>query len=183
VHRHDLSWRNETVRTLKPINLDRWIEEHRAFLRPPVCNKRIFPEGDMTVMIVGGPNARRDYHDDPGEELFYQIEGDMLLKTMQDGEPVDIPIRAGEMFLLSRTRLSASQAPSGSSSSVRAPRASSTDSCGSANAATTSCTPSTSSSRTSRRSSPPCSSASSPTNACAPAGAAAPSCRAPDRAC
>jgi 3-hydroxyanthranilate 3,4-dioxygenase len=85
---------------LKPINFQRWIEEHRGQLRPPVCNKRIFPEGEFIVMIVGGPNSRRDYHDDPGEELFYQVEGDMLLKTMQDGEPVDIPIRAGEMFLL-----------------------------------------------------------------------------------
>ena len=86
--------------TPKPINLSRWIAEHRAYLKPPVCNKRIFPDAEFTVMIVGGPNSRSDYHDDPGEELFYQIEGDMLLKTMQDGAPVDIPIRAGEMFLL-----------------------------------------------------------------------------------
>lgn len=84
----------------KPIDFRRWIEEHRADLRPPVCNKRIFPEGEFIVMIVGGPNERLDYHDDPGEELFYQVEGDMLLKTMQDGRPVDIPIREGEMFLL-----------------------------------------------------------------------------------
>jgi 3-hydroxyanthranilate 3,4-dioxygenase len=88
------------VPTRKPINLTRWIEEHRAYLRPPVCNKQIFPDSEFVVMIVGGPNSRRDFHDDPGEELFYQIEGDMLLKTMQDGRPVDIPIAAGEMFLL-----------------------------------------------------------------------------------
>ena len=84
----------------RPIDFLRWIDEHRAELRPPVCNKRIFPDSEFVVMIVGGPNSRRDYHDDPGEELFYQIEGAMLLKTMQDGAPVDIPIRAGEMFLL-----------------------------------------------------------------------------------
>ena len=86
--------------TPKPIDFLRWIDEHREHLRPPVCNKRIFPDSEFIVMIVGGPNPRRDYHDDPGEELFYQIEGDMLLKTIQDGRPVDIPIRAGEMFLL-----------------------------------------------------------------------------------
>ena len=84
----------------RPINLERWIDEHRENLRPPVCNKRIFSDAEFIVMIVGGPNSRRDYHDDPGEELFYQLEGDMLLKTMQDGRPVDVPIRAGEMFLL-----------------------------------------------------------------------------------
>ena len=84
----------------RPINLEQWIEEHREALRPPVCNKRVFADAEFIVMIVGGPNSRRDYHDDPGEELFYQLEGDMLLKTMQDGRPVDIPIRAGEMFLL-----------------------------------------------------------------------------------
>lgn len=84
----------------RPINFLRWIEEHREALRPPVCNKRIFPMSEFIVMVVGGPNVRRDYHDDPGEELFYQVEGDMLLKTVQGGRAVDIPIREGEMFLL-----------------------------------------------------------------------------------
>ena len=83
-----------------PINFRQWIEDHREVLRPPVCNRQVFPAGDFIIMVVGGPNSRTDYHDDPGEELFYQIEGDMLLKTMQDGRPVDIPIREGEMFLL-----------------------------------------------------------------------------------
>jgi 3-hydroxyanthranilate 3,4-dioxygenase len=51
-------------------------------------------------MVVGGPNSRKDYHDDPGDEFFYQLEGDMLLRTMQEGRRVDIPIRSGEMLLL-----------------------------------------------------------------------------------
>jgi len=85
---------------LPPINFREWIDEHREFLRPPVCNRQVFPAGDFIIMVVGGPNSRTDYHDDPGQELFYQIEGDMLLKTMQDGRPVDVPIREGEMFLL-----------------------------------------------------------------------------------
>lgn len=83
-----------------PINFLNWIEENRGSLQPPVCNKQIFEESGMIVMVVGGPNSRLDYHDDPGEELFYQIQGDMLLKTVQDGRRVDIPIREGEMFLL-----------------------------------------------------------------------------------
>jgi 3-hydroxyanthranilate 3,4-dioxygenase len=83
-----------------PVDFARWIDAHREALRPPVCNKRIFPDGDTIVMVVGGPNVRKDYHDDPGEELFYQIRGDMVLKTVQNGDFVDIPIREGEMFLL-----------------------------------------------------------------------------------
>lgn len=83
-----------------PIDFKRWIDAHRAVLRPPVCNKQVFPEGEFIVMVVGGPNHRKDYHVDAGPEFFYQIEGDMLLKTMQDGQVVDVPIRAGEVFLL-----------------------------------------------------------------------------------
>ena len=83
-----------------PLNFRRWIEEHRHLLKPPVSNRRIFRDGDFIIQVVGGPNSRKDYHVDPGEELFYQIEGDMLLKTVQDGRQVEVPIRAGEMLLL-----------------------------------------------------------------------------------
>jgi 3-hydroxyanthranilate 3,4-dioxygenase len=78
----------------------RWIEEHRALLKPPVGNKMIYDGGDFIVMVVGGPNSRKDYHFDPAEEFFYQLQGDMLLKTMQNGHPLDVPIRAGEILLL-----------------------------------------------------------------------------------
>lgn len=83
-----------------PIPLLDWIDDHRSELKPPVCNKEIFPGGDFIVQVVGGPNSRTDYHVDEGPELFYQIEGEMLLKTVQDGEFVDIPIREGEIYLL-----------------------------------------------------------------------------------
>ncbi|MCC6170963.1 MAG: 3-hydroxyanthranilate 3,4-dioxygenase [Gammaproteobacteria bacterium] len=85
---------------LATLNLERWLEEHRHLLKPPVGNKRIFPHGEFIVMAVGGPNSRKDYHVDPAEEVFYQLEGDMLLKTVQDGRIVDVPIRQGEMLLL-----------------------------------------------------------------------------------
>ena len=88
------------MKALRPFNFQQWIEDHRAVLKPPVCNKQVFEDSEFIIMVVGGPNARKDYHDDPGEEFFYQVEGDMLLKTMQDGRPVDIPIREGEIFLL-----------------------------------------------------------------------------------
>jgi 3-hydroxyanthranilate 3,4-dioxygenase len=86
--------------SLQPLNLKRWIDEHRAFLKPPVGNKRIFRDSEFIIMVVGGPNSRRDYHVDPAEEFFYQLEGDIVLKTMQDGRATDVPIRAGEILLL-----------------------------------------------------------------------------------
>jgi 3-hydroxyanthranilate 3,4-dioxygenase len=76
------------------------VDRHRADLRPPVCNKQVFEQGEFIIMVVGGPNARQDYHVDPGEEFFYQLEGDMLLKTVQDGKLVDIPSGQGEILLL-----------------------------------------------------------------------------------
>jgi len=88
---------------MKPIqafNLHDWIDRHRQVLAPPVGNKRVFEDGDFIIMVVGGPNSRQDYHVDPGQEFFYQLEGDMLLKTVQDGKMVDVPIREGEILLL-----------------------------------------------------------------------------------
>ena len=84
-----------------PFNLQKWINENRNLLKPPVGNKNLYKEaGDYIVMIVGGPNARKDYHYNETEELFYQLEGDILVKTQQEGKCVDVPIKAGEMFLL-----------------------------------------------------------------------------------
>jgi len=83
-----------------PFKLLDWIDDNREHLKPPVCNKQMFEAGDFIVQVVGGPNARTDYHLDEGPELFYQVEGEMLLKTVQDGEFVDIPIGEGDIFLL-----------------------------------------------------------------------------------
>lgn len=85
---------------IAPFNFQQWINEHRHLLKPPVCNKQVFEQDDFIVMVVGGPNGRRDYHYDEGPEFFYQLEGEMLLKTIQDGKKVDYPIKAGEVFLL-----------------------------------------------------------------------------------
>lgn len=85
----------------RPFNLQEWIEENRDILKPPVGNKNLYKDaGDYIVMIVGGPNARKDYHYNETEELFYQLEGDILVKIQEEGKSVDVPIKAGEMFLL-----------------------------------------------------------------------------------
>ena len=80
-------------------NLQAWIEEHRHLLKPPVGNKCIV-DGDFIVMVVGGPNARTDYHWDEGPEFFYQLEGEALLKVQEDGRLREVPLRAGEVFYL-----------------------------------------------------------------------------------
>ena len=57
-------------------NLEDWIRRHQHLLKPPVANKHLFDEqSDMVVMVVGGPNQRVDFHDDPAEEFFYQYAG------------------------------------------------------------------------------------------------------------
>ena len=84
-----------------PFNLQKWIDENRDLLKPPVSNKNLYTEsGDYIVMIVGGPNARKDYHYNETEELFYQLEGDILVTIQEDGQAKQVPIKAGEMFLL-----------------------------------------------------------------------------------
>ena len=86
---------------LKPFNFQRWIADNQQFLKPPVGNKILFDDNSgMIVMIVGGPNQRVDFHDDPVEEFFYQLKGDMVLKVMDGGKFYDVPIREGEIFLL-----------------------------------------------------------------------------------
>ncbi len=86
----------------RPFNLQKWINDHRDQLVPPVANKQIWREADMIVMIVGGGNERNDFHDDPREEFFYQIKGDMNLVIWpgEGSEPYDMPICEGEVYLL-----------------------------------------------------------------------------------
>ena len=84
-----------------PFNLHKWIEENKELLKPPVGNKNLYAEaGDFIVMVVGGPNARKDYHYNETEELFYQIKGNIIVKIQFEGKAIEVPINEGEMFLL-----------------------------------------------------------------------------------
>jgi 3-hydroxyanthranilate 3,4-dioxygenase len=85
---------------IPPINFKQWIEDNRHLLKPPVGNKKIWEDTDFDVFIVGGPNARKDYHINQSEEFFYMVEGDMVLKIVEDDEFRDVAIREGEIFLL-----------------------------------------------------------------------------------
>lgn len=85
----------------RPFNLTQWIDDNRHLLKPPVGNKNIYTEaGDFIVMIVGGPNSRKDFHYNNSEELFYQLEGDIVVRIQEEGQIVEIPIKQGDMFLL-----------------------------------------------------------------------------------
>ena len=85
---------------LPPIDLARFIDEHRHLLKPPVGNYEVYRDHEFIVMIVGGPNSRTDYHVDPGEEFFYQIEGNMSIKIVDGGVHSEVEIQQGHVFLL-----------------------------------------------------------------------------------
>ena len=98
-----------------PFNLKKWIDENRNLLQPPVSNKNLYTEsGDYIVMIVGGPNARKDYHFNETEELFYQLEGDICVTIQEDGKARKVEIKAGDMFLLPANTPHNPQRPAGS---------------------------------------------------------------------
>jgi 3-hydroxyanthranilate 3,4-dioxygenase len=84
----------------KPFNLTKWIAENRHLLQPPVANKNLYIEsGDYIVMIVGGPNARKDYHYNETEELFYQLEGSITVYIQENGEKKAMILNAGDIYL------------------------------------------------------------------------------------
>jgi 3-hydroxyanthranilate 3,4-dioxygenase len=91
-----------------PFNLNAWIAENRHLLKPPVGNQQLYKANkDFIVMVVGGPNSRKDFHINQGEELFYQLEGDVELHLMVDdeGNPGKrkkeiVALREGDLFLL-----------------------------------------------------------------------------------
>jgi 3-hydroxyanthranilate 3,4-dioxygenase len=83
-----------------PFNLNKWIDENRHLLKPPVANKNLYVDsGDYIVMIVAGPNARKDYHYNETEELFYQLEGEITVYIQEDGQKKAMKLSAGDMYL------------------------------------------------------------------------------------
>ena len=85
----------------RAFSFKKWIDENRHLLKPPVGNQVVYkPNQDFIVMVVGGPNSRKDYHYNETEEFYYQLEGDIVVKIIEDGQMVDVPIKEGEIFLL-----------------------------------------------------------------------------------
>ena len=88
---------------MKAFNFQSWIEENRELLKPPVGNKVVFKDSTFIVMVVGGPNIRTAFHINQTDDFFYQLEGEMNLRIVnEDNQFEDIPIKAGEVFMLKR---------------------------------------------------------------------------------
>ncbi len=88
---------------MKAFNFQKWIDENRELLKPPVGNKVVFKDSTFIIMVVGGPNERTDFHVNQSDEFFYQLEGEMNLRTInEEGKFEDIPIKAGEIYMLRR---------------------------------------------------------------------------------
>ena len=84
----------------KPFNINKWVDENRHLLKPPVGNKNLYIDSDdYIVMVVAGPNARKDYHYNETEELFYQLEGDITVYIQEDGHKKAMKLSAGDMYL------------------------------------------------------------------------------------
>lgn len=84
----------------KPLNFERWIDDHAADLRPPVGNQQIWANSDLICTVVGGPNQRTDFHDDPHEEFFHQLRGNAHLLLWDRGRFERVELREGDIFLL-----------------------------------------------------------------------------------
>ena len=84
----------------RPFNFKQWIDENRHLLKPPVGNKVVYENTEFIVMVVGGPNSRKDYHYNESEEFFYQLEGDITVKIQENNQSVEVPIKEGDIFLL-----------------------------------------------------------------------------------
>jgi len=68
--------------------------------KPPVNNQQIWQDADFMVTVIGGPNHRTDFHDDPLEEFFYQFKGNAWLNIMNEGRLERIDLKEGDIFLL-----------------------------------------------------------------------------------
>lgn len=90
-----------------------WIDEHRHDFEPPVGNKVIWEDSQFTAMVIRGPNARRDFHVDPSDEIFYMLRGDMTLEYIADGRRREQVIREGEIFLVPALTPHAPHRPAG----------------------------------------------------------------------
>jgi 3-hydroxyanthranilate 3,4-dioxygenase len=87
-----------TAKCAPPINIMKWVEEHKADFKPPVGNKYLYDGDGFFVMVIGGPNARNDFHVTDSEEYFYQYKGDMVCTVIENGKMRHVPIREGETF-------------------------------------------------------------------------------------
>lgn len=95
----------------RPLNFQRWLDDNAHLLKPPVGNRQIWSDADFMVTVVGGPNRRTDFHDDPLEEFFYQFKGNAYLLMWKDGRYDRVDLKEGDMFLMAPHTLHSPQRP------------------------------------------------------------------------
>ena len=95
----------------RPLNFQRWLAGHEHLLKPPVGNQQIWQDSDFMVTVVGGPNQRTDFHDDPAEEFFYQFKGNAYLLMWEGGRYERIDLKEGDIFLMAPHVLHSPQRP------------------------------------------------------------------------
>jgi 3-hydroxyanthranilate 3,4-dioxygenase len=83
-----------------PLNLAQWLDDNAEKFKPPVGNQQIWPNSDLICTVVGGPNQRTDFHDDPYEEYFHQFKGNAHLLVLDRGKIERVELREGNVFLL-----------------------------------------------------------------------------------
>lgn len=84
----------------RPFNFKKWIDDNRHLLKPPVSNKVVYENTEFIIMVVGGPNSRKDYHYNESEEFYYQLEGEINVGIQEDGKADVLKIKEGDIFLL-----------------------------------------------------------------------------------
>jgi len=95
----EVSSAENTAPKFEIVDVNNWLEANAPSFVPPVCNK-LMHHTQLDIMFVGGPNQRDDFHLEEGEELFWQLKGDMELVVEERGSQKSIPIREGEIFVL-----------------------------------------------------------------------------------
>jgi 3-hydroxyanthranilate 3,4-dioxygenase len=82
---------------LKGFNLRRWIDENRGDWGQ---RRVVWQDSDFIAFVTRGPNRRKDYHINPGDEIFYQLEGQLNLHYLKDGKHELALLNSGDLFLL-----------------------------------------------------------------------------------
>jgi 3-hydroxyanthranilate 3,4-dioxygenase len=95
----------------RPFNFQRWLDKHADRLQPPVGNQQVWADADFMVTVVGGPNARSDFHDDPLEEFFWQFKGNAHLLVWDRGRYERVDLLEGDVFLMAPHVLHSPQRP------------------------------------------------------------------------
>ena len=83
---------------LKGFNLQQWIDENRGNWGQ---RRVIWEDSDFIAFVTRGPNRRKDFHINPGDEIFYQLEGELNLNYLGKERKAELALlKAGDLFLL-----------------------------------------------------------------------------------